>query len=140
MVYSIDTDDFSSTSGAEYPLLRAINRELLGYNPSPSPATTTIATTIAITTITTTTKTPSIETTTITAEPPSSTQVDSCDLVCREPGYLRDPVDCAIFYRCVDGPYEFAKYEQRCPANLFFDLTLNVCNWPHAVDCEGCKL
>lgn len=41
--------------------------------------------------------------------------------------------DCHKFYKCTFGyPVEYT-----CPHNLYFNLDLWECDWPHNVDCEG---
>merc|ERR1712137_888367 len=49
------------------------------------------------------------------------------------PKYIRDPTNCSVFYECSNGK----AYRLKCPSNLYFDTTLNVCNYRDQVDC-GC--
>ena len=45
--------------------------------------------------------------------------------------FVPHPTDCTLYYECADQvPVLMA-----CPQPLFFDPSLNVCNWPDQVDC-----
>ena len=47
--------------------------------------------------------------------------------------FLPDPDDCSKYYQCTpSGPVP-----QQCSDGLLFDPTINVCNWPDLVDCDG---
>ncbi|XP_061393238.1 mucin-2-like, partial [Musca vetustissima] len=45
--------------------------------------------------------------------------------------FVRDPNDCNKFYTC----FQNLSYLQICPAGLYFDTVLNVCNYRHMVNC-----
>ncbi|CAL4154179.1 unnamed protein product [Meganyctiphanes norvegica] len=47
------------------------------------------------------------------------------------PTYFADPEDCSKFCECSGG----TAYVHNCLPGLYFDATLNVCNWPVNVDC-----
>ena len=50
-----------------------------------------------------------------------------------EISFIPDPDDCAKYYVCTpNGPEP-----QYCSGGLWFDDTLDVCNWPELVDCAG---
>ena len=50
-----------------------------------------------------------------------------------DPVFLPHPTDCSLYYECsFDQPNLMS-----CPEPLFFDSSLNVCNWPEYVDCDG---
>lgn len=133
MVWSVETDDFRGICGEKYPLLRTLN-EALNQDPAVTTTTRPTTTSTAPTTRTSST-TPEAHTTDV-----SSNNVDSCDLVCRHPGYLRDPLDCGIFYNCVDnGNGIYSIYQFFCPHGLYFDLSAKSCNWPDRVDCSACS-
>lgn len=72
---------------------------------------------------------------------PSMTQIDPCDLVCRESGFLRPKNDCQIYYVCVNrGGGNFSKYKFKCPYKLYFDLISKSCIFEKYVDCNnGCQ-
>lgn len=55
--------------------------------------------------------------------------------VCTRSGYVRDPSNCQVFYYCdnVNGQYSISQFN--CPAGTVFDTSLNVCNYPDAVQC-----
>jgi len=60
------------------------------------------------------------------------------DVVCYESEdglavYVPHPTQCNLYYQCVG----LTPFLLHCPGELFFDPTLNVCNWPDQVDCES---
>ena len=65
---------------------------------------------------------------------------DAGDVVCSESEdgmsvFVPHPTDCGLYYQCVgNNPVLMS-----CPDGLFFDPSLNVCNWPEFVDCESCS-
>merc|ERR1711993_28002 len=82
-------------------------------------------------------------TTTITTEIPTSSTTSTTttnsdfEVVCHESedGYavfVPHPYDCSLYYECVD----LTPVLMSCPAGLYFDSRINVCNWPEYVDCE----
>merc|ERR1712241_940384 len=59
------------------------------------------------------------------------------DVVCHESedGYavfVPHPYDCSLYYECVD----LTPVLMSCPAGLYFDSRINVCNWPEYADCH----
>ena len=79
------------------------------------------------------TTTEEAETTTEVAE----TTTDSFHIVCPLstdgfPVFLPHPTDCTKYYECVDE----VPVLMDCAPPLYFDPTLNVCNWPEMVDCK----
>ena len=50
-----------------------------------------------------------------------------------EISFIPDPDDCAKYYVCTPSGPE----PQYCSGGLWFDDTLDVCNWPELVDCAG---
>merc|ERR1711915_845149 len=46
--------------------------------------------------------------------------------------FVPHPTDCNLYYICV-GKMPFL---MQCPGDLYFDSSINVCNWPDLVDCE----
>ena len=46
--------------------------------------------------------------------------------------FVPHPTDCGLYYECVGN----SPVLMSCPGDLFFDPSLNVCNWPEFVDCE----
>ena len=53
-------------------------------------------------------------------------------IVCRENNELHaNPQSCRKYFKCENGLPSL----QSCPANLIFDATINVCNWPGATEC-----
>ena len=62
------------------------------------------------------------------------------DVVCHESedGYavfVPHPYDCSLYYECVD----LTPVLMSCPAGLYFDSRIDVCNWPENVDCDKSK-
>merc|ERR1712110_1255190 len=59
------------------------------------------------------------------------------DAVCyeSEDGYavfVPHPYDCSLYYECRGR----TPVLMSCPAGLYFDSRINVCNWPEYVDCD----
>merc|ERR1711973_784451 len=59
------------------------------------------------------------------------------DAVCPESqdGYsefVPHPTDCTLYYQC----FGLTPILMSCPEGLFFDPTVDVCNWPDQVDCK----
>jgi len=59
-------------------------------------------------------------------ECPDTVEVDGL------PVFVPHPTDCGLYYQCV-GSWPVL---MECPPGLYFDPTLNVCNWPDNVDCQ----
>jgi len=60
------------------------------------------------------------------------------DVVCPEsedgfPVYVPHPTDCSLYYQCIGSNPTLMS----CPDGLYFDSSLNVCNWPQFVDCDN---
>merc|ERR1712004_597488 len=58
------------------------------------------------------------------------------DVVCRESqdGYavfVPHPYDCSLYYECVN----LTPVLMSCPAGLYFDSRIDICNWPEFVIC-----
>ena len=63
------------------------------------------------------------------------------DVVCdeSEDGYavfVPHPYDCGLYYECVG----LTPVLMSCPAGLYFDSRINVCNWPEVAECEERKI
>merc|ERR1712020_476707 len=92
---------------------------------------------------TTTTTTTASPTTTKTTTNSTSSRVKrsaNFDVVCHESedGYavfVPHPYDCSLYYECVD----LTPVLMSCPAGLYFDSRIDVCNWPENVDCDKSK-
>merc|ERR1712227_82882 len=59
------------------------------------------------------------------------------DVVCPESqdGYsefVPHPTDCTLYYQC----FGLSPILMSCPEGLFFDPSVDVCNWPDQVDCK----
>ena len=72
----------------------------------------------------------------VTAFGKSLVKDNNFDVVCHESedGYavfVPHPYDCSLFYECVD----LTPVLMSCPAGLYFDSRINVCNWPEYADC-----
>jgi len=46
--------------------------------------------------------------------------------------FVPHPTDCGLYYQCVG----LQPVLMSCPPGLWWDTSLNVCNWPEAVDCN----
>lgn len=49
------------------------------------------------------------------------------------PVYLPHPTNCNLFYECSNG----IKYLMSCPAQLHFNVALNVCDYPQNAGCKN---
>jgi chitinase len=111
MVWSIDTDDFNGICGDPYILTRTMYTMLVGevVIPTPDPDATT--------------------------EPPLPTPPSD---ICKEPGYVRDPENCSIFYVCsLNNQGQWVVNQNQCPNGLVFDMTTFTCNYPSEVpECQ----
>jgi len=62
---------------------------------------------------------------------------NDADVVCpdsEEDVFVPHPTECGLYYQCVgNNPVLMS-----CPDGLFFDPSLNICNWPDLVDCVNC--
>ena len=47
-------------------------------------------------------------------------------------GFFPSPTNCSEYYVCHSG----IAYLMACPTYLYFDATINVCNWAYLVNCE----
>ncbi|XP_046450702.1 chondroitin proteoglycan 2-like [Daphnia pulex] len=47
-------------------------------------------------------------------------------------GYFSSPYSCSQFYICQDG----TPILNDCPAGLYYNALLNICDWPNNVDCK----
>jgi len=114
MVWSVETDDFRGLySQSTFPLTRTVYEILNGpvTEPTPDPEGTTRRTT--------------------TASP-------GPDGICREPGFVRDPEDCAKFYQCTpDGQGGWNIFTFYCSPGTVFDPQSNSCAYPNEV--AGCE-
>lgn len=65
--------------------------------------------------------------------PPATTPSD--DFQCPDQIYhtYPHPTDCTRYFLCDNG----VSYPYQCPDGLYFDPTLQVCNWPEFVDCPN---
>merc|ERR1712154_234684 len=66
----------------------------------------------------------------------SGKSIHQFDVVCHESqdGYavfVPHPYDCGLYYECVN----LTPMLMSCPAGLYFDSRINICNWPEFVDC-----
>jgi len=134
MIWSVETDDFlGRCNGVKYPLLTAINSVLFGGIITPSPPTP------PPTQPTTPPKHPTPPPSNTTPLPPPTTTEGgtnpSCPTtdpskLCTKEGFIIDPCDPRVFYMCKQFWDIFIAYRFECGADLVFDTTLNVCNWP----------
>ena len=46
--------------------------------------------------------------------------------------FVPHPTDCGLYYQCVG----LQPVLMSCPPGLYWDPSLNVCNWPDNVDCN----
>merc|ERR1711953_1613274 len=109
--------------------------------------TTSPTTTETTTNSTTSTASPTNSTTTTVSPTTTETSTNSIssrvkrsanfDVVCHESedGYavfVPHPYDCSLYYECVD----LTPVLMSCPAGLYFDSRIDVCNWPEYADCH----
>merc|ERR1712241_933207 len=63
-------------------------------------------------------------------------RIPGFDVVCHESqdGYavfVPHPYDCSLYHECVG----LTPVLMSCPAGLYFDSRIDICNWPEYVDC-----
>merc|ERR1712110_87595 len=73
----------------------------------------------------------------VTALGKSLVKDNNFDVVCHESedGYavfVPHPYDCSLYYECRGR----TPVLMSCPAGLYFDARINVCNWPEYADCD----
>lgn len=118
MIWSLETDDFSNVCGSgKYPILQTINN-VLQISATEVEIVEGSSSTTTTTTTTTTTLAPSTE-----------------EVSCSKAGFMRDPNNCQVFYRCVVSGSSYAMTKYTCSNGLVFDAVSNVCNYPAAVQC-----
>ena len=66
----------------------------------------------------------------------SGKSINQFDVVCHESqdGYavfVPHPYDCSLYYECVG----LTPVLMSCPAGLYFDSRIDICNWPEYVTC-----
>nr|ADM87517.1 chitinase [Holotrichia oblita] len=132
MVWSLETDDFKGKCGQVNPLLNTIRTTLSlpitdggssgGSTGGDTGGSTGGNTEGSSDTTTTTTTTPAPV-----VVPPGS--------ICTKEGYVRDATNCGIFYRCVLSGGSYIQHSLVCPFGLYFDTTVDVCNYPSLVAC-----
>ncbi|XP_052892133.1 probable chitinase 10 [Anopheles moucheti] len=142
-LYYMENDDVKNTCGqGAYPLLRAVNtglnKRITGEN---SITTTTKAATTTTTKATTTTTKTTTKPTTTTTKPttkPTTTTTTKPSLLpttCPKNGYVRDPNNCSIYYRCIPNGAFFTTWKYSCTNGLYFNLASSTCDYPNRVSC-----
>uniref|UniRef100_A0A182W1Z6 GH18 domain-containing protein n=1 Tax=Anopheles minimus TaxID=112268 RepID=A0A182W1Z6_9DIPT len=147
-LYHMENDDVKNACGqGAYPLLRAVNtglnRRIPGDNGSTSSTTTTKATIstttkASSTTTTSTTTKPTTTTTrptTTTTKPTTSTNPPTLPIICPKNGYVRDPNNCSVYYRCIPNGAFFTSWKYTCTNGLYFNVAASTCDYPNRVSC-----
>ncbi|XP_035893380.1 probable chitinase 10 [Anopheles stephensi] len=148
-LFSMENDDVKNKCGlGNYPLLTAVNTGLNRRIPTDgqttttttkAPTTTTKATTTTTKATTTTTKptTTTTKPTTTTTKPTTTTTAKPSKLptVCPRNGYVRDPNNCSVYYRCIPNGTFFTSWKYSCMNGLYFNLVTSTCDYPNRVDC-----
>lgn len=117
MFWSLETDDFRGHCGQGlYPMvsLAAFHMEVIPdppvVNPTPPPTAPPGGTT----------------------QPPGTTGgPGGGEFTCPGDGFFRHPTDCSRFYQCANG----VAHPHQCGDGLYFDPSINACNWPQLVQC-----
>ncbi|KFB46746.1 AGAP011033-PA-like protein [Anopheles sinensis] len=152
-LFNAEGDDAVNECGkGSYPLLRSVNAGLNRKVPDESGATTTVKPTITTTKTTTsttmapstttkapttTTKAPTTTTkpTTTTTKKPTEATPPPMPQYCPSKGYVRDPSDCAIYYRCIPNGLFLTVWKYTCPSGLLFNLSSSTCEYASKVNC-----
>merc|ERR1711874_194744 len=105
-----------------------------------SPTTTETSTTSSTTASSPTTTQTSRNSTTTTTTSSRVKRSANFDVVCHESEdsyavFVPHPDDCSLYYECVD----LTPVLMSCPAGLYFDSRIDVCNWPEYADCDKSK-
>lgn len=122
MIWALDLDDFKQvckSSRRPYPLLSTIYDLLSSDRPRPEPTTRSSR---------------KSDTTTATTMKTTTTPHDEKEFSCanRADVFYPDPESCSRFYRCVNQH----AFHYTCPANLYYNPALKLCDWKQNVDCK----
>ncbi|KAJ8928194.1 hypothetical protein NQ314_019257 [Rhamnusium bicolor] len=134
MIWSIETEDFRGICGPKYPLLNAIRSALgtLGESNDDDTANEPPAEEPPA-------QEPPAEESPA-EEPPADDGTAPADGgstdLCTKAGYVRDPLNCNIFYYCLPVGTSYVPLKQQCNSGLYFDEAAQTCNWPQLV--SGC--
>ncbi|XP_073837427.1 uncharacterized protein [Musca autumnalis] len=115
----------TKTSTSEIPT--GTTKTTSTHKPTTDPTTHSVSRTTTTTTCVTTRSTSPVT---------SATPTTEICLNRRDGEFVRDFNDCNKFYTC----FQNLSYLQKCPAGLYFDTVLNVCNYPHLVNCPAAPI
>lgn len=65
----------------------------------------------------------------------TTTSANSSGSVCTKEGYVRDPVNCQVFYFCQLVNGAFVSYKYQCYGDLVYDTNAQACNYRSMVAC-----
>uniref|UniRef100_A0AAG5DLM8 Chitinase n=1 Tax=Anopheles atroparvus TaxID=41427 RepID=A0AAG5DLM8_ANOAO len=129
-LFNAESDDAGNQCGqGTYPLLRSVNEGLKRTVPDVSSGTTTTTTTTVKPTTTPTTTTTKKPTTTTTKPPQENPRI------CPKSGYVRDPNNCSVYYRCIPNGIFLTTWKFTCPTGLMFNEAISACDYPGRVKC-----
>uniref|UniRef100_A0A182PEJ9 Chitinase n=1 Tax=Anopheles epiroticus TaxID=199890 RepID=A0A182PEJ9_9DIPT len=151
-MYDMANDDVKNVCGkGSYPLLNAVNTGLSRKTENQgstgtttqkpvtttktAPTTTTATTTRAPSTTATTTRAPSTTTTTTRATTTTKPSQTGFPTTCPKNGYVRDPNNCSVYYRCIPNGSFFTSWKYTCLNGLYFNLLSSTCDYPNRVAC-----
>uniref|UniRef100_A0A182K0A3 GH18 domain-containing protein n=1 Tax=Anopheles christyi TaxID=43041 RepID=A0A182K0A3_9DIPT len=148
-MYDMENDDVKNLCGKGfYPLLKGVNiglgrkveEDVSSGTTTLKPSTTTTnapTTTTTTATITTTTTKASTTSTTTTTKAPTTTTPSPVVLptVCPRNGYVRDPNNCSVYYRCIPNGSFFTSWKYTCLNGLYFNIVTSTCDYPSRVAC-----
>uniref|UniRef100_A0A182UA49 Uncharacterized protein n=1 Tax=Anopheles melas TaxID=34690 RepID=A0A182UA49_9DIPT len=151
-LYDMENDDVKNICGKGfYPLLRGVNTGLGRRIPDGESSGTTTTTKATTTTTTTTTKAPTttttkVTTTTTTRAPTTTTTTTRATTTtttsppvlpttCPRNGYVRDPTNCSVYYRCIPNGSFFTSWKYTCLNGLYFNIATSTCDYPNRVAC-----
>lgn len=134
-MWNMEGDDIKNVCGGGHwplmmPLYSSVYPDGWKFPNSEIPTTTSTTPKPTTTTTTTTAKTTVKPTTTTTPSPPVVLPE-----YCPTSGFVRDPVDCATFYRCIPGAKFAILSKSSCGAGTYFDTKILTCNWASFVQC-----
>ncbi|KAK7087242.1 uncharacterized protein [Littorina saxatilis] len=120
------TTDKKSSSSSSSSTTTTVKSATTKKNTTPKASTTSSTTTKSTTTTTTTTKAPEPSTLAVKHPKAEAYRVSTAetDFRCPAPtGHFRDPMNCAIYYHCVDD----VAFRKECPDGNLYDINFHRC-------------
>ncbi|XP_062559642.1 acidic mammalian chitinase-like isoform X3 [Armigeres subalbatus] len=120
-LWAIEGDDVRNVcGGGSFTLLQFLFNSMDTVREEEPATTVTSSSTVTTTTVATTT---------------ASTAASGLPEICPSTGFVRDPDNCARYYRCTRNVAFAILSVHICTDGLYFDTRYNTCNWKAFVEC-----